>query len=41
MFVSPRAVEYHLRKIFAKLDITSRSQLPRILADAHANGQAG
>ena len=33
LFISPHTVEYHLHKIFAKLSIASRNQLPSALAN--------
>jgi DNA-binding NarL/FixJ family response regulator len=34
LFLSPRTVEWHMRKVFAKLAITSRRQLEAALGES-------
>jgi DNA-binding NarL/FixJ family response regulator len=39
LFMSRRTVEYHLHKIFTKLAISSRNQLPGVLANSRSDRQ--
>jgi DNA-binding CsgD family transcriptional regulator len=39
LFISPRTVEYHLSKVFAKLNISAREQLDRVLPQAPNTAQ--
>jgi DNA-binding CsgD family transcriptional regulator len=39
LYISPRTVQYHLHKVFTKLEISSRSQLDRVLPETTRDTQ--